>query len=59
MDRERATDPRGEVTDVPETYTDEQGVEYCDICQEELGYCTCVCDECGDNIHECACDDED
>ncbi len=41
-----------------DTYTDENGVERCDACQEELGYCTCTCDECGDNVHECACDED-
>ncbi len=42
-----------------DTYTDANGVEYCDRCQQELGYCTCLCDDCGDNMHECACGEED
>lgn len=41
-----------------ETYTDDTGVERCDECDQELGYCECECDRCGDNIHECACGDE-
>ncbi|MFI7073519.1 hypothetical protein [Micromonospora sediminicola] len=42
-----------------DTYMDEQGNEICDQCDEELGYCTCDCDNCGDNIHECACGQND
>ncbi len=44
---------------LPETYTDETtGAEMCAECEEEVGNCGCTCDECGDNIHECACDEE-
>lgn len=42
-----------------ETYTDEDAVERCDECKAEIGYCDCTCDVCGDNIHECACDEQD
>jgi hypothetical protein len=42
-----------------DTYTDTYGVERCDECGEELGYCECVCPDCGDSVHECACDEED
>ena len=38
---------------MPDTYTNGNGEECCDQCREELGYCTCLCDYCGDNIHEC------
>ncbi|WP_238670266.1 hypothetical protein [Micromonospora alfalfae] len=31
-----------------------RGNEICDQCDEELGYCTCECD----NIHECACGEQ-
>jgi hypothetical protein len=41
-----------------DTYTDANGVECCERCDEEVGYCLCVCDDCGDNIHECACEED-
>lgn len=39
----------------PTSYTDADGVERCDDCDEALPDCTCYCDDCGDNIWECAC----
>jgi len=42
-----------------DTYIDANAVERCAACREELGYCGCQCDECGNNIHECACDEEE
>lgn len=44
---------------MPETYTNDDGDEACEECQNELFYCTCTCDRCGDNPHECACDEEE
>ncbi len=41
-----------------DTYTDANGVEYCDRCKQELGYCACLCETCGENVHECACEED-
>jgi len=40
-----------------ETYTDPDGVERCDECEEPVDECACVCPECGDGVQECACTD--
>jgi hypothetical protein len=44
---------------VADTYLDEQGVERCDDCEEEIHECCCTCETCGDSVHECACDEEE
>ena len=41
-----------------ETYTDDDGTERCDNCDETAGGdCVCCCAECGDHVTECACED--
>ncbi len=36
-----------------ETYTDDEGAERCDNCDEEAHECACVCPECGDSLQDC------
>lgn len=40
-----------------ETYTDDEGIERCDNCDEDVVECVCACSECGDHVTECACDE--
>lgn len=37
-----------------DTWIDDNGVERCGDCDEELAYCGCECDVTGENVHECA-----
>lgn len=37
-----------------DTYTDEDGTERCDECDEPTEDCTCTCDITGEQINECA-----
>ena len=39
-----------------ETYTDDDGIERCDDCDEPIDYCTCTCPDCGDMLQDCACE---
>lgn len=40
-----------------ETYVDDQGVERCDNCSQDVNECACCCVVCGDYVSECACQD--
>jgi hypothetical protein len=40
-----------------ETYTDSEGIERCDECEQPAHECWCVCGDCGDNATDCACGD--
>lgn len=40
-----------------ETYTNEQGVECCDNCNEAVEECVCACVVCGEQVAECSCDE--
>lgn len=40
-----------------ETYTDNDGAERCDNCNETVDECVCACVVCDDPVMECACDE--
>lgn len=41
-----------------ESYIDEEGIQRCDDCEDEIDTCTCVCLYCGDHFYDCVCDEE-
>jgi hypothetical protein len=39
------------------TFTSAAGIERCDLCEETVGDCWCVCNNCGGSPEECGCDE--
>ncbi|WP_341719888.1 hypothetical protein QQG74_09380 [Micromonospora sp. FIMYZ51] len=40
-----------------DTYTDDDGNEICEGCNEPVEDCVCTCDTCGDTLDDCTCND--